>query len=865
MRIPLAVNLESRDGTLDQDALVKNGLVEQRGDSLVVRKRPGLSRVVLGKAGVAQALIPWNGLRTVQDDYLNSGNLGTIGTGSNLSPTSADLQFSFQETASGAATPLLMIKNRMQAWTVNRAGTASAVTYGSTMGSYTYAVTSITRASTVATVTTAEDTGLDVGQSVTIAGASQADYNGAQTVTAVTLGSYTPAADLPITITRSGTTATATCTSGDHGLTSGSSYTISGTSTTESYYTGSKTITTSGGTTFTYTVTTTSPSAITGTWNPSGKAAAVTLSGGNLTAASNPALYAFAGVRGTVGKSTGVWQFEVTIATATGGSYTEIGVATTSQSLTAAMDGTNGVGETLYATAGTKFGVVLDADAEKVSIYRDGVHLSTRTIGSGTYYPYYATNDANGVGAETATINTTGSFTYSYDQPVSPAAGTITVARPAVTVSPTFTYTVGGSPATPATGTITAAVVGGTVHGIVHLNGYFCVMDVLGNIWNSAADDPTTWGALDFVIAQNEPGRGVALTKSQGYLIALKEWSTEYFYDAQNPTGSPFSPVSNGFTNIGCASGDSVASLDDIVFWMSQSRQKGRGVYLMIGTQPQKVSTPDIDRILNADTLGTVHAYCMRLDGHPMYLLTLVDSDVTLVYDMELKIWTQWSSLAGAAILSVSSITLDGDIATVTTTTAHGLSDGDPVQIGDADQAEYNSVFNATYVSSTVFTVKVTGSPATPATGTIVAVRFSESYFKFTKYASFGGYDLLLHESDGYVYSIDPASFVDYTIPINMFVRTAQLDGGTLDRKKAKSIRLACDSVAGNFFLNTQTAMIRWSDDDCATYVAYRPLDTSTNKPEIRRCGAFRSRTFELRAVEDFGIQVSAMELDIGR
>jgi hypothetical protein len=40
--------------------------------------------------------------------------------------------------------------------------------------------------------------------------------------------------------------------------------------------------------TFTYTVTVTAYAAITGTWNPADKAAAVTLSGGNLIASSSP-------------------------------------------------------------------------------------------------------------------------------------------------------------------------------------------------------------------------------------------------------------------------------------------------------------------------------------------------------------------------------------------------------------------------------------------------------------------------------------------------------------------------------------------------------------------------------------------------
>jgi len=97
-----------------------------------------------------------------------------------------------------------------------------------------------------------------------------------------------------------------------------------------------------------------------------------------------------------------------------------------------------------------------------------------------------------------------------------------------VTDSTHFTYQVTGTPATPATGTIT--ITGGrtTVPGIVFLNGYFFVMDENAVIYNSALNDPLTWGALDFVQASIEPGMGVALAKSQNYVVAFKEWNTEY-------------------------------------------------------------------------------------------------------------------------------------------------------------------------------------------------------------------------------------------------------------------------------------------------------------------------------------------------
>lgn len=78
---------------------------------------------------------------------------------------------------------------------------------------------------------------------------------------------------------------------------------------------------------------------------------------------------------------------------------------------------------------------------------------------------------------------------------------------------------------------------------------------------------------------------------------------------------------------------------------------------------------------------------------------------------------------AGATV-SVSSITRASTTATVTTAAAHGLSSGQKVTIAGANQADYNGTFVITVTGSTTFTYTVSGSPATPATGTITSTAF---------------------------------------------------------------------------------------------------------------------------------------------
>lgn len=77
---------------------------------------------------------------------------------------------------------------------------------------------------------------------------------------------------------------------------------------------------------------------------------------------------------------------------------------------------------------------------------------------------------------------------------------------------------------------------------------------------------------------------------------------------------------------------------------------------------------------------------------------------------------------ANAAALSVTSITRSGQIATVVCAT-HGFQNEDVITIAGAGETEYNGDFTITVVDENTFTITVTGTPSTPATGTITALK----------------------------------------------------------------------------------------------------------------------------------------------
>jgi hypothetical protein len=182
------------------------------------------------------------------------------------------------------------------------------------------------------------------------------------------------------------------------------------------------------------------------------------------------------------------------------------------------------------------------------------------------------------------------------------------------------------------------------VPGTAYFDTYVFVMTEDGKIWNSEPNDPTKWDALNYITAEAEPDKGVALAKHFNYLIAFGQWSTEFFYDAGNSVGSPLLPNSTFRIEFGCANGNSVVEMQQTVVWIAVGRNTGRTVLMLEGTRPVPISDVSIERILNQSDLTNVRAYSLKISGHYFYVLNLLDDNLTLVCDIKSKQWSVWTS-----------------------------------------------------------------------------------------------------------------------------------------------------------------------------------------------------------------------------
>jgi hypothetical protein len=345
---------------------------------------------------------------------------------------------------------------------------------------------------------------------------------------------------------------------------------------------------------------------------------------------------------------------------------------------------------------------------------------------------------------------------------------------------------------------------GVTVPGIVYLDGTLYVMSATGNIVNTLnQDDPTVWDPLGIIVAQDEPDVAVALVKQLVYVVALKQWTTQFFYDAGNVTGSPLAPVPGAILPYGCLSADSVQEIDGLILWITSSKTLSPQVLLLESLQMKIVSTPAIDRLLELFTVSVssnplqIHSFAFKHAGHRFYGVTVrTPTPITLIYDIDQKLWLQWTDYLGG----------------------------------------YYPYFSPT--------LNLTASNSGISIGSIFTNR------------------IVQHWLTGNVYNID-ADFVFPNDAGNIFpvdIYTPNFDGGVDRRKQLNVMRFNADQTTGS------ELFVRSSNDDYQTWTNFRRVDLGNKRPTLTNCGSFYRRAYHFRHFANTKLRIKSVDLqmDVG-
>lgn len=238
----------------------------------------------------------------------------------------------------------------------------------------------------------------------------------------------------------------------------------------------------------------------------------------------------------------------------------------------------------------------------------------------------------------------------------------------------------------------------GNLVSISAIDGYFVLYFDNGEFYASDID-ASTIDDLSFAKSESSPDGGV-IGKIRGReVVLLGSQSTEWWQNT-GATDFPFERVtSSGF---GCYAAGSAANvmhvgdgsvIDTICFCATNDQGAFAGVCLLDGYNARKISTPAVDRMIQAETDKTaIKAFSYALNGHTFYCLST--STATQSYDLSTGMWHERKS-AGLDFWRVRS----------------AVSFGTKVLVGDYSSANVYHMRSSVYSTSpSVLTLKHSNS-----------------------------------------------------------------------------------------------------------------------------------------------------------
>lgn len=153
-----------------------------------------------------------------------------------------------------------------------------------------------------------------------------------------------------------------------------------------------------------------------------------------------------------------------------------------------------------------------------------------------------------------------------------------------------------------------------------------------GRFFGSDLGSATSFDALNFATAEGGADDLVGMKVDHRQALLFGEQSVE-IWENTGATGFPFERSVNGFVELGCLNGRTVAKQDNSVYWVASDYTVRR----LEGVTPQRISTHGIEQWLDGITISTLNAFTYTRDGHLFYVLTC--SEGTWVYDATTKEW----------------------------------------------------------------------------------------------------------------------------------------------------------------------------------------------------------------------------------
>lgn len=170
------------------------------------------------------------------------------------------------------------------------------------------------------------------------------------------------------------------------------------------------------------------------------------------------------------------------------------------------------------------------------------------------------------------------------------------------------------------------------------------VNNQFGNTWAFSKLGLTEFdvdGGLDFYSAESSSDPILALKSVNGALWLFGNRSYEIWRTSDNQD-DPYSFVGGSSSQIGIKAPKSLATVNDMVFWLGASDVGVDAVWMGTGNSAVRVSTMGVEgQIVKCSQREQAIGWCYAADGNIFYLLSFPYSNRTFVYEHSTKTWCE--------------------------------------------------------------------------------------------------------------------------------------------------------------------------------------------------------------------------------
>lgn len=170
------------------------------------------------------------------------------------------------------------------------------------------------------------------------------------------------------------------------------------------------------------------------------------------------------------------------------------------------------------------------------------------------------------------------------------------------------------------------------------MDGYFILNEVgTGRFWITALYDGFTIDSLDFATNEGSPDNllSIEVMRRQAWMFGSD--SVQVYFNSGD-VDFPLSPISGVLIETGIAAANSLAKVDQVLFWLGKNKDGQGVVYMAVGYQAQRISTTAIEfAIQNYGDISSATAFGYQQEGATFYVLNFPDQ--TWVYDLATRMW----------------------------------------------------------------------------------------------------------------------------------------------------------------------------------------------------------------------------------